>query len=427
MAGSKILILLLVARILGPSGVGIYALAITSVALATSFSSLGMEVSNNYYACKERQAIRSILGNTLIFSVISGGTASLIIAFFLVILHDSVFRSLPPSYTIWVPVATLLESSSMLMVGIVLGLDKFRDYAISTVLRWTILLGFVGGFAVAHKLRVEYLVPLYALSTLVGCVYLLIRILKVCQWRIRTGIGLFRQELRYGLKAYVYNFCHYLNFRFDHFVVAAFYDVTSVGYYSVATQIAESIVYLPKALSNAVLTQTADDVRQGGEATHRGVYWLVGSALILVSIPLMVFASPLIATLFSARLLPAVPPLRILLPGTCFLGLGIVASYQLFGLGRSAEPSIAAAVGTTLTLLLDLVLIPPFGLKGAAVASALAYLAFAVVALYYLSRHLRTSVVELLVPARSGIVREIRRSGLLRRGGAKAIPAKGRM
>jgi O-antigen/teichoic acid export membrane protein len=414
LAITKILWLLLLARYIGPAGVGIFALAIATVSLSASFCSIGVEVSNNYYATQGGEVIPALLGNSALFCLVSGGAVSLMVAGLVEVLRGSVFSSLPSSYTIWIAVAIFFQCASNLTFGIGLGLGQFRQRTIGVFLQWIIFLGSVGTLAFLGKLRVDLLLPLYILGVVAASTYWLIAILKISGLRLRTDWAVFRQQLRYGLRAYFYNLCHFVNYRLDFFFVAAFYDAATVGYYATATHIAEGLTYLPAIFSNTMLTQTASDAKRGGRVDHHGAYWLVACVLAPAAVLLMIIANPLISTLFSARLLPAAPALRLLLPGTCCLGLGIVASYQLFGLGRFSEPSIAAAAGMVCTVVLDLLLIPRWGIRGAAVASTFAYLMFAVIAFYFLTRQLRISVVELLVPTWGGVTREMRRVGLIK-------------
>jgi O-antigen/teichoic acid export membrane protein len=67
---------------------------------------------------------------------------------------------------------------------------------------------------------------------------------------------------------------------------------------------------------------------------------------------------------------------------------GVIAAF-LYGVGRPGLYSLGIAAGLAVTIVLDLVLIPPFETVGAAIASAAAYLtsALALVAfLWWLGR-----------------------------------------
>jgi O-antigen/teichoic acid export membrane protein len=89
----------------------------------------------------------------------------------------------------------------------------------------------------------------------------------------------------------------------------------------------------------------------------------------------------LVQTIFTARMLPAVTPLLLLLPGTVALSFGKVASSYFGGIGKPIYGAYVAPINLVLTVLLDVVLIPRYGIEGAAVASTTIYTAGSAIAL----------------------------------------------
>src|SRR6266852_9753352 len=54
-----------IARELGPTGRGFYAVAATVGAIGVQFSNLGLHLSNTYYVAKDRALLPALIGNTL--------------------------------------------------------------------------------------------------------------------------------------------------------------------------------------------------------------------------------------------------------------------------------------------------------------------------------------------------------------------------
>jgi len=90
-------------------------------------------------------------------------------------------------------------------------------------------------------------------------------------------------------------------------------------------------------------------------------------------------------------------PLLILLPGIWFQSSGDLSSYVLAGRGRPGMSSVLAGVQGIATVALDLLLIPPFGAVGAAVASLLAYTLYGVISLRVLGHQTGERTRSLLV------------------------------
>ena len=92
---------------------------------------------------------------------------------------------------------------------------------------------------------------------------------------------------------------------------------------------------------------------------------------------LWVSAGFVIPALYGPHYSSAVTPTRIILLGLPLEGVAGVIIAFLFGVGRPGLTSWAMGLGLIATVALDLVLIPPFGATGAAIASAVSYLSTA--------------------------------------------------
>jgi lipopolysaccharide/colanic/teichoic acid biosynthesis glycosyltransferase len=138
-----------------------------------------------------------------------------------------------------------------------------------------------------------------------------------------------------------------------------------------------------------------------------------GAVTVTGAMPLALGAALVIPTLFGSAFRPAVLPAQILLVGLAAEGVGGVVTAFLFGRGRPGLNSLAAGAGVTVTVALDVVLIPRYGAVGAAVASSIAYLTttFCLVLWY---RHVigRTAPAEPIIPGLPSIPPDLGRRTL---------------
>jgi O-antigen/teichoic acid export membrane protein len=81
-----------------------------------------------------------------------------------------------------------------------------------------------------------------------------------------------------------------------------------------------------------------------------------------------------IGVLYGHRFASAVAPAQLLVVGMLLGGAAGVASGYLYGRGRPGLNSWALGVGLAVTTLLDVLLIPRYGVMGAAFASTTTYL-----------------------------------------------------
>jgi O-antigen/teichoic acid export membrane protein len=142
----------------------------------------------------------------------------------------------------------------------------------------------------------------------------------------------------------------------------------------VASRYAE-LLRLPALAMNYVLYPSY--ARAGGAVAAgraRAMIPRIGWIPVAAAVP-MALAAPLVLPLFyGTPFRAAALPACVLLLGLSGGGIGGVISAFLSGAGRPGLNSAAIGAGLVVTVVLDLLLIPPFDVMGAAVASTVAYL-----------------------------------------------------
>ncbi len=88
----------------------------------------------------------------------------------------------------------------------------------------------------------------------------------------------------------------------------------------------------------------------------------------------------------------------LLLPGIITFSVARVLSMYLLGRNQLKIDLLASACGLVVTLVLDLVLIPRFGFRGAAIASTIAYTLTMAVDLVWVTRTSSIKLSRLVVP-----------------------------
>jgi O-antigen/teichoic acid export membrane protein len=189
----------------------------------------------------------------------------------------------------------------------------------------------------------------------------------------RPSPALARHVAAYGFRAQLGSIALLLNARLDFALVGAMVGPASLGIYAVASRYAE-LLRLPSLAMNYVLYP--DYARDGGavaadkaRAMLPGIGWVPAA----LAVP-MALAAPLVLPLFyGPAFKEAVLPACVLLIGLAGGGVVGVISAYLQGAGRPGLYSAAVGAGLPVTVALDLLLIPHFGVMGAAVASTAAY------------------------------------------------------
>jgi len=208
-----------------------------------------------------------------------------------------------------------------------------------------------------------------------------------CVWRHAAGPATpdrttARNLVKFGLPAASATLSQFFNLKLDQMMVAAFLPARELGVYMVAISWGTCIPMLSSALAIVVSTQIA------GGASHvernhkfsRGVRngtWIIAGA-----VALLVSATPVgITAVFGRAFQAAVIPAAILVVASGTNALNGVLEELLRGYGRPSATLFAETTAVIVSLPALLLLLPKFGLTGAAVASLAGYLGGTVVLL----------------------------------------------
>jgi O-antigen/teichoic acid export membrane protein len=117
------------------------------------------------------------------------------------------------------------------------------------------------------------------------------------------------------------------------------------------------------------------------------------------------FAGPfLIVFIFGSAFSPAGKPFLWLLPGIFGFGISRVLSADFNGRGRPQYITLSSFIAAGITLVLDLALIPHYGMLGAAQASSAVYLVNAMILVLWTQKQNALGWRPLLVPTRQDVI-----------------------
>jgi O-antigen/teichoic acid export membrane protein len=214
---------------------------------------------------------------------------------------------------------------------------------------------------------------------------------------LRIRATTLRRLLRFGLISYLGSLTSFVNYRFDVLIVNLFAGARQVGLYSVGTGLAEIVWYLSNAASIVLAPRVAASDALEGDRITEVVARAVGFLTLIGAGVLAVLAPFVVVLFFGPAFAESAWAVWLLLPGVVTYSVGRILSMYLLGRNRLKVDLAASLVGLVVTLALDLLLIPHFGFRGAAVASSVAYTCAMLVDLGWVVRNSTMSVAGLLV------------------------------
>ena len=398
---SSIIVLLLhffqkpiLARYLGPDGLGLFSMAIMIAGIIELVVAFGFDSALTKYVAEYKEhksKIYSLVSSAFVTMIIFGVIASLALFMF-----SNTFASIfnMPSLSLLLKIYAIMFPFSLtftIIISFFNGLREMGYYAFIRILQASLALPFILALLMIG-LGVEGAM-LGTVFAIIGTVVVAMLIMKrfvhftVSDYRKNT-----KMLTSFGSRMVGANMMGQIYYNIDTIMIGYFLTSTEVGYYAVAISLSRFFWLVPRAMSTVAYPAISEywaksDLHAINKLVDKSTKY---SACVLIFAGMLVifFAKDIINFLFTPEFLPAVLPLTILIIGTVTYGImrsisGIFASVEKVNLVLKIS-----AIGTVGNIMLNIALIPTYGIIGAATATTAAYVLKAVIILYFLRKAL---------------------------------------
>jgi O-antigen/teichoic acid export membrane protein len=203
--------------------------------------------------------------------------------------------------------------------------------------------------------------------------------------------------LAFSLVGHLSNVVNLINYRFDVWVVEEYRDTAQLGLYATAVGVAQLLFYVPEPFSRVVQPYLFGQVKDEMVSRFKAVARLNFTALLVLAAGLAALAHWVLPLLYGEEFAPSAGPLRMLLPGIVFMGAAKLLTQLVVQGGLQRFNLLATSLAAVLTITLDLLLIPRWGIHGAAVATSIAYAVTLLTLLYTIRWRMGVPVHDLFL------------------------------
>jgi O-antigen/teichoic acid export membrane protein len=380
-----------IGRWLGPAGKGEYTLATLVGTLLYTVLNLGVTASISYFLGGERVAEGSLTKSVISLGTLLGIAAILITwALDLSGWSASSFGVPRLPRAVWLVVLALpFQFVGTFLQFVILARGRRVLFAVLPAVGQVFLGAGIGALVLLESLTPSTAAGALAATQVLTGLILLVYQQRRVRWLHEPYLGLeaLRRLTNFSLVSYAGGVFYFLVQRADVFLLGVLLDLRAVGLYSVAYGFSEILMLLPQRLGTLYLPRVAAD-KAALENTQE---LRLSSSMVFVgtvasAVALSVIAPPAIRFFYGSAFGDAVIPFLLLLPGICALAVGGLQATYLCGVGKVSVATAASGFALLLNVLLNLVLIPLYGVAGAAVASSLTYSAQALLLIAAVSR-----------------------------------------
>ena len=364
---------IITARLLGPHDRGLFTLLLVLPQTLVSMAKLGVAQANVYYVRKRGASIGTVASNSLILAVVITVlllTASYVGRDWLIAPFTKGAR---PALIVLVLCAVPFLLIESYFLSVLQAVERFHVYNLQSV--YKAILGFVGiavallalGGGLGEALLSQILV-------IAGVnLWLLYQVRRVAIFGFRWDGGVGRGTLGFGLKSYLQTLATHLHYRVDLYLIAYFLDPVQVAFYSIAVNMTNPILQISDAAGTVIFpklagSSDADAYTATALTCRHTLFTTVVAAIVYV-----IAGSQLLTILYGSRYAPAIRPMLLMLPGVIMISLYQILTRNFTSRNRQQVNILAAGMALTVNVCLNLILIPRFGIAGAAVSTATSY------------------------------------------------------
>lgn len=394
---------IITSRALGTQGKGVLAVSQNILSFSILIFGLGLAASNVYFVGQDKKNIRKITFINIVVSCIS--ILILIPLYFLNMRYRfGIFKGVSNSILVVVMLTVPFLNLKTSLINVLLGMQEIVDYNKTNLLDKVLTLGLLIIAVILNSSPISVIVSNF-IAVLAVLFVVLRKINKKAQGVYAFDIKLFKNMLKYGVKAQVGNLVQLLNYRVNIFIINYYLTISQVGIYSNAVALGETLWQVSGSIATVIFPMTsASKDKEEMKYFINKVTRITFSLVVIFSILLGLFKDLAIYILFSEEFMGASRPLMLLLPGISIFSISNILANYMAGIAKIQYNIYSSMISFIFTMIFNILLVPRFGIEGAAVATSLSYVAFTISSIYFYRKITSSSLSDIIIIKKQDIL-----------------------
>lgn len=361
----------LTARILGVDGKGSLAIIAQAQGLAAVVAGGGLAASNTYRVGRRELNPSEATSDSVLAAVVLSIVGVVVFLALLIVGFQGVGRV--PWVAACISAAalpfTLLGSYQ---IGILVGMGRLAQVTALQVSSITVPFMGILVLAVVGQLSLPTVVLLTGLGAVAQVGVGIRSVRRTHGERFPSpSFQRLRSATKYSVKSWLSTLASTAGRRVDVIVLGALTSAEAVGIYSVGVVFGELLWKVPTAMTTTLLSRSVGTSKYEAAGLASQTARVAVLLMMALATLLVLGLYPLIRLLYSAAFQDAYWVVVLMIPGMLAYGAGSVLNVYLVAQNRLIPE--AFAVSTAVNVMANLLLIPKYGARGAAAASAISY------------------------------------------------------
>lgn len=387
---SGLFVSILTARILGPSGRGSYFFYITIALTVAQFCNFGMQTSNVYAISKDIGLLSRLEANSFYISFLVTPIAVIILCFILGIF------SVIPSFSILVLMSIGLVAAAnvyyLIAGNLLVGIGSVSLYnkihVLSNIVVACIILLVVTKFRSFQAVLFATALGWFGVALLTK--FLLYQKSKLLVWKM--DCNLLKSHAQLSFKAYLSCALGFFLLKLNVFFLSHYWNSEVIGYYSIASQINDTICILPSMLGFLLFPNLVKNIDSSWLKTKESMC-VIFVLMLIACIGIFILSQPLIVLVFGSKYYQSAAVIDSMLPGLlCFSIISVLSQY----LATHGYPVFQVVIwffAIIFSSLLNFFFVPLYGAVASGFSQSATYL-LVLVLMFFLVRNVNKNLMS---------------------------------
>jgi O-antigen/teichoic acid export membrane protein len=392
----------IIARMLGPKGNGMYSLITLLPTILQTMLNIGVGTSSVYYVGQKKYEIKDIVKTNTAIGLFLSLTSIVIGIIVVLFFSDKVFQGVPHLYLYLILVIMPLLMNNDFYLVIFQAVQDFKSFNLLALVRqFGALISLAILLFIFHTglVGTVFSFVIGVISQFLVTMYLFKKKMNITIFSGKISKEYYKNSFSFGFRAHFSNILSFINYRADMLLISMFLTPAAVGLYGVAVSIAEKLWIVSQAISSVlypVVSSSSDD-----ESKNRLTSAISRNVLlfsILGGIAFYIASNFVFDILYGAKYSESSYMLKLLMPGIVLFSVDRILSNDLAGRGKPELNMYTSMFTVVSNLGLNIILIPRIGIAGSAIASSVTYSLSTLIKMFLFKKNTGVSYSQFLIP-----------------------------
>ena len=388
--GFNFILIILIARTLGPEKYGVYSFVTVSILFLGTFLDFSMENSAVRFSGKYQNKREEIFGVYLIFK-----TATLTILFFLALLFPAAIIMLLnkpqiEKYLLIIFIGCAVESYQYIITTYLQSLERFTARALinaGVFLARLLSIFALLQLSVSNIRIISFFFALSGLPFILLCFKYFINFSKAI-FSYKISGKLLKEILHYAKWLVLGSLAMNIMTRLDFYIIVSFLSFREAGLYNSAFQLVSPLVIISLVFGKVLLPKVSKYTESFQIKAYIRKVVKIGAAISILLILIVPFCKDIILFIFGGKFIEAFGVFRILLVSHIFTLWNVMLGIAFYSMGYSKYMAIGAYIELVVFTICSFILVPRLGMEGAAWSRMIASAGYLGTVILFLSKTL---------------------------------------